>query len=267
MKRLIPLLALVPAFVFPLAAASEEFKLDSAPIDVRDVASLQSGARTFVNYCLSCHSASMMRYNRLEGLGLAEPQIRDNLLFTTDKVGELMSVAMVKKDAKEWFGVAPPDLSVIARSRGADWLYTYLRTFYRDPKTVSGWNNLAFPNVAMPHVLWTLSGQSVLDEREFKTEHEAEAAKLQSRAYSVIEESDEGAEKRYVLKTTKLVTAGTLTPLEYDAVVRDLVNFLVWMSEPNQTFRKQVGIVVTLVLLVLLVLTYLLYKEFWKDVH
>ena len=267
MKRLVSLLALIPALVSPSALPSEEVKLDAAPIDVRDIASLQAGARTFVNYCLSCHSASMMRYNRLHDLGLSDAQIKDNLLFAGDKIDDLMMVAMTRKDAKDWFGVAPPDLSVIARSRGADWLYTYLRTFYRDPKAVSGWNNLAFPNVAMPHVLWTLSGQSVLDEREFKTEHEAEAAKLQSRAYSVIEESGEGAERRYLLKTTKLATAGSLTPVEYDAVARDLVNFLVWMSEPNQVFRKQVGILVTLVLLVLLVLTYLLYKEFWKDVH
>lgn len=267
MKRLIALFALLSGLISPLAQASDEIKLDSAPIDVRDVASLQAGARTFVNYCLSCHSASMMRYNELESLGLTESQIKNNLLFTADKVGELMNVAMTKKDAKDWFGAAPPDLSLIARSRGADWLYTYLRAFYRDPKTATGWNNLAFPNVAMPHVLWTLSGPAVLDEREFKTEHEAEAAKLQTRTFSLIEESGEGADKRYVLKTTKVEKAGTLTPLQYDTTVRDLVNFLVWMSEPNQVLRKQVGIVVTLALLVLVVLTFLLYKEFWKDVH
>ena len=265
MKRLIALLALVPGLA--LAQASENVKLDSAPIDVRDVASLQAGARTFVNYCLSCHSASMVRYNQLENLGLTESQIKNNLLFAADKVGELMNVAMSKKDAKEWFGAAPPDLSVIARSRGADWLYTYLRAFYRDPKTVTGWNNLAFPNVAMPHVLWTLSGSAVLDEREFKTEEAAQAAKLQTRGFSVIEESCEGAQTRYVLRTTKLESPGALTPVQYDATVRDLVNFLVWMAEPNQVLRKQVGIVVTLVLIVLIVLTYLLYKEFWKDVH
>ena len=136
------------------AASGAEYRLDRAPIDPTDVVGLQAGARTFVNYCLNCHGAAYMRYNRLTDLGLTEAQIRDNLMFAADKVGATMNVAMTVKDGKAWFGVAPPDLSVIARSRGADWLYTYLRTFYRDEKTPSGWNNKVFPNVAMPHALW-----------------------------------------------------------------------------------------------------------------
>jgi ubiquinol-cytochrome c reductase cytochrome c1 subunit len=135
-------------------AAAGGYPLDAAPIDPRDLVSLQAGARTFVNYCLNCHGAQYMRYNRLTDLGLTEAQIEDNLMFAADKVGETMKVAMTVKDGKAWFGVPPPDLSVIARSRGADWLYTYLRTFYRDHKTPSGWNNKVFPNVAMPHALW-----------------------------------------------------------------------------------------------------------------
>jgi ubiquinol-cytochrome c reductase cytochrome c1 subunit len=144
----------------PALAAAGGYPLDRAPIDARDLASLQSGARTFVNYCLGCHGLQYMRYNRLTDLGLTEAQIRDNLMFSADKVGETMKVALTVKDGKAWFGVPPPDLSVIARSRGADWLYTYLRTFQRDPKSANGWNNKTFPNVAMPHVLWKVQEQS-----------------------------------------------------------------------------------------------------------
>ena len=146
------LAALLAAPVLGLAAGGHP--LDRAPIDPRDLAGQQSGARTFVNYCLGCHGLQYMRYNRLTDLGLTEAQIRDNLMFSAEKVGETMKIAMSVKDGKAWFGVPPPDLSVIARSRGADWLYTYLRTFHRDAKTATGWNNKVFPNAAMPHVLW-----------------------------------------------------------------------------------------------------------------
>src|SRR6185436_10312615 len=151
-------------------AMEGHIKLDRAPIDPNDHASLQRGARTFVNYCLNCHSAGYMRYNRLEDLGLTEAQIRDNLVLTGVKVGDLMKVAMDPVQAKEWFGTAPPDLTVIARSRsshdgpGSDWLYTYLRSFYRDDARPTGWNNVIYPNVAMPHVMWQLQGVQVLTE-------------------------------------------------------------------------------------------------------
>ena len=268
MKALVVLLALAA----PLALAAEEsVSLDSAPIDPRDVASLQAGARTFVNYCLNCHSAGMMRYHKLLDLGLTEQQVKDNLLFTADKIGELMTVALTKKDAKEWFGTAPPDLSVIARARGADWLYTYLRSFYRDPESATGWNNMVFEHVAMPHALWTLSGQQAQVERKFKNMEQAEAVgRMQRNAWKIDVLTPEQAGKdgeRFILKTIRTETAGSLSQIDYDILVRDLVNFMTWMSEPNQVTRKQVGYVVMLVLLVLLVLTYLLYKEFWKDVH
>ena len=155
-KFLATLLLIVPTLA--LAAATGP-ALERAPIDPRDLVSLQSGARTFVNYCLSCHSAQYMRYNRLTDIGLTEAQIRDNLLFAGDKVGDTMKVAMTPKDGKAWFGVPPPDLSVISRARGVDWLYTYLRTFYRDDKTPSGWNNRVFANAAMPHVLWQVQAE------------------------------------------------------------------------------------------------------------
>ena len=250
------------------AMASEgSLKFESAHVDVRDAESLQAGARTFVNYCLNCHSASVVRYNRLKDIGLTEDQIKENLLFTADKVGELMTVSMNRKDAKEWFGAAPPDLSVIARTRGPDWLYTYLRTFYRDPSTVTGWNNLVFERVAMPHVLWTLQGQPTLDIKSFKSEHEAEAARIQARSFALVAEEGEGDAKRYLVKTVKVESPGALSTAQYDGVVRDLVNFLTWMGEPAQELRKQIGVVVLLVLGLLTALSWLLYKSFWKDVH
>jgi ubiquinol-cytochrome c reductase cytochrome c1 subunit len=265
-------LLLFLALAAPLATAQEEsVRLDAAPIDPRDVASLQAGARTFVNYCLNCHSAGMMRYIKLEEIGLTDQQIKDNLLFTADKVGELMNVALTRKDAKDWLGTAPPDLSVIARARGADWLYTYLRSFYRDKESATGWNNMVYDRVAMPNVLWTLSGQQVQGERKFKDREEAEGvARQQTSAWKIDELTPEQAGKdgeRFVLKTIKTEIPGSLSQRDYDILVRDLVNFMTWMSEPNQMERKQAGYIVILVLLVLLVFAYLLYKEFWKDVR
>jgi ubiquinol-cytochrome c reductase cytochrome c1 subunit len=265
--RSIAALLTMAALAASSLAAEGPATLDRSGVDVRDAASLQAGARSFINYCLNCHSASMMRYSRLRDIGLTEDQIKDNLVFTGDKVGDMMNVGMTRKDAKEWFGAAPPDLSVIARSRGPDWLYTYLRTFYRDSATATGWNNLIFDRVAMPHVLWTLQGQPVLDVREFKTEHEAEAAKIQSRRYALLSEDGEGQAKRYVLRTTRIETPGELSPAQYDTLVHDLVTFLAWTAEPAQQTRKEIGIVVLLGLSVLLVFSWLLYKSYWKDVH
>jgi len=225
------------ALFAPLAAlaATTGFRLDSSQHDLRDLTSLQAGARTYVNYCLGCHSLQFVRYGGLSDLGLNEAQIKENLMFTADKVGEMMkTTGFETKQAKAWFGVAPPDLSVIARSRGADWLYTYLRTFYRDPATVTGWNNVVFPNVAMPHALWTLQGERGFDPK--------------------------------TLKFTE-ISKGSQTAPEFDRTVRDLVNFLVYAGEPVAVSRKSIGIVVLFILLgVLLPLTYWLKKEFWKDV-
>ena len=253
MKRLLGVLIAAVALSSQSAAASESIRLDPAPIDTRDVASLQAGVRTFVNYCLNCHSASLMRYSRLQDIGLTEQQIKDNLLFSADKVGEMMNVAMSKKDGKDWFGVAPPDLSVIARARGADWLYTYLRGFYRDPSTTTGWNNLAFDRAAMPHVLWSLQGERVRTE-----------VTLKDPSGKDLGDGHGGVRKVVKLET---VTPGSMSTLEYDILSRDLVNFLVWVAEPNQILRKQVGFWVLLVLGILIMLTWLLKKEYWKDVH
>ncbi len=254
MKMFLALLITAFSLSSPLANSSEGgVRLDAAPIDPRDMVSLQAGARAFVNYCLNCHSASLMRYSRLRDIGLTEAQIKDNLLFTADKVGEMMNVAMSKKDGKDWFGVTPPDLSVIARSRGVDWLYSYLRGFYRDPETPTGWNNLVFERVAMPHVLWKLQGERVRSE-----------VVLKDAAGKELSDGHGGVRKEIKLE---MVTPGSLTPLEYDVLARDLVNFLAWVGEPNQSLRKQIGFWVLIVLSILMVLTWLLKKEYWKDVH
>jgi ubiquinol-cytochrome c reductase cytochrome c1 subunit len=242
MRPLLAVLLLAPALAL---AAGGGYRLDPSPHDPYDLVSLQAGARTFVNYCLNCHGAQYMRYNRLTQIGLTEAQIRDNLMFTADKVGDTMRVALNPKDGKEWFGVPPPDLSVVARSRGADWLYTYLRTFYRDPKTTSGWNNAVFPNVAMPHALWTLQGVRSLD---------------------LVTHTDKAGHASIEYKWTQ-VTPGSQSTVQYDATVRDLVNFLVYMGEPAGQTRKRIGAIVLFVLGVLFVLAYALKKAYWKDVH
>jgi len=205
---------------------------------------------------MGCHSANYMRYNRLADLGLTDGQILDNLVFTGAKVGDLMKTAMDARDAKEWFGAPPPDLTVIARSRassagsGADWLYSYLRSFYRDPSRPGGWNNTVFPNVGMPHVLWQLQGEQVL--------------KTEVQAIPVGSKGD--VEKREVQKLV-LGKPGAMKPAEYDRMVADLVNYLSYMSEPARSSRVQLGIYVLLFLSVLLVLSYLVKNEYWKDIH
>ena len=241
MRNLLFAVWFAPLAVF---ASGDELKLDSADIDPHDAISIQRGARVFVNYCLNCHAANAMRYNRLTDLGLTEQQIKENLLFTGDKVGDPMTISASRKDQRQWFGVEPPDLSVIARSRGTDWLYTYLRTFYRDKNLPSGWNNLAFPNVGMPHVLWQLQGIQVL-----KTESEEHEGHMIEHKKLVLEKP------------------GSLSALEYDKLARDLVNFLSYMGEPEKTKRSQIGIVVFFFLLLLLVPAWLLKREYWKDVH
>lgn len=238
LKNFLFLLAAAPVVAF---ASGASVHLDKAPVNVADQDSLQRGARVFVNYCLNCHSAVSMRYSRMEDLGLTEDQIKDNLLFAAEKPGETMRVAMSKADSKAWFGAAPPDLSVIARSRGADWLYTYLRGFYRDDTRATGWNNTVFDKVGMPHVMWNLQGEMV---PVYKKEGEHE-----------------------VIERLELAKPGSVTLAEYDAMMGDLVNYLVWMGEPAQLQRKQLGLIVLAFLAIFFVVAYYLKKEFWKDIH
>lgn len=244
---LFALLLCVPLFA---SGAEGGLHLDHAPINTHDVESLQRGARVFVNYCLNCHSANYMRYNRLHDIGLTDQQIKDNLIFNGGKVGELMKIAMTPEDAKRWFGSPPPDLTVIARAvaseagSGPDWLYTYLRSFYRDPSRPTGWNNVVFPNVGMPHVLYELQGTQELKEVQ-----------------------EQGPGYPITVKKLVLVKPGKMTPLEYDRMVADLVNYMTYMAEPIRNTRQVLGIYVLLALGILFVLAYLLKKEYWKDVH
>ncbi|MDR1462421.1 MAG: cytochrome c1 [Azoarcus sp.] len=244
--KFIKRLAVIALFA-PLAAlASEGVHLEKAPVST-DQKNLQSGARLFINYCLNCHGASAVRYNQLQKIGLDEKTITDNLLFTGEKTGDLMTVAMSREDAEAWFGTAPPDLSLIARAKasesgsGADYLYTYLRSFYRDPARPTGWNNTVFANVGMPHALWDLQGVQTLKET-----------------------TDDNGHKVQELALSK---SGTMSKETYDQAVADLVSFLVWMGEPDAGSRETIGVFVLIFLAGLYVLTHKLGKNYWKDIH
>ncbi len=232
-------------------AATVGIPWDKAPVKTNDQASLQNGAKLFVNYCLSCHSAAFMRYNKLVDIGLTEQQIKDNLLFTTEKVGETMKANIDPRQAKAWFGANPPDLTLIARSRagaggtGADYIYTLFRSYYRDPSKPTGWNNLAFPNIGMPHPLWQLQGERkpIFEARQ---EH--------------------GHEVQAFTGRWEQVQPGEMTPLQYDQAVGDLVNFLKWMGEPGQNKRVAIGVWVLLFLLMFTFIAWRLNAAYWKDV-
>ena len=255
MKKI--LLSLLLAFGLHANTSANEagYPWDQFPTHkMTDMASLQNGARLFVNYCLNCHGASYVRYNRLRDIGLTEDQIKQNLLFATEKVGETMKVSLDPRQAKDWFGAQPPDLSVISRSRseigrgtGADYLYTYLRTFYRDDTKATGWNNLAFPDVAMPHALWELQGQRRARFEQVKDAHDP--AKTEHR-FAGFEQ----------------VTPGAQSAVEFDESVADLVAFMQWMGEPAQATRIRVGVWVLLFLGVLTVFVWRLNAAYWRGV-
>jgi ubiquinol-cytochrome c reductase cytochrome c1 subunit len=252
MKKILVTLLVAFGLMGGACAATGGITWDKAPNHTNDLASLQNGAKLFVNYCLNCHSAAYMRFNRLKDIGLTEQQIKDNLLFTTEKVGDTMKAAIDPRQAKDWFGGNPPDLSVIARSRaaigqgsGADYLYTYLRTYYPDETKATGWNNLAFPNVGMPHALWELQGKRTPN-------------------YDVIEQH--GKEEHVFNGSWTQVTPGTLTPAQYDHAVGDLVSYLQWMAEPAQNTRVRVGVWVLIFLTVLTFFAWRLNAAFWKDI-
>lgn len=249
-----------------LGVSAEESgpRLVPAPAHRLDMESLQRGARNFGNYCLTCHSAQYMRYNRLTDLGISEEEIRNNLMFATDKIGATMTAAMPKTDAAAWFGTSPPDLSVESRIRGRDWLYSYLLAFYRDEKTPTGWNNLVFNNVSMPHVLWERSGVQRLVETEYDNEEKAEAAVIAAKGLAMAERIND---HKYVVKTLALDQPGTMQPVEYKAFVADLVNYLDYMGEPVRNKRINIGIGILIYLGILLVFAYALKRAYWEDVH
>ena len=251
MKKALVSLLLTVGMSLGVHAAGDGIAWDKAPNKTNDMAALQNGAKIFVNSCLNCHAAAFMRYNRLQDIGLTQQQIKDNLLFTTDKIGETMKVTMDPKNAKDWFGVIPPDLTLIARSRsaagkgsGADYLYTYLRTYYRDDTKPTGWNNLAYPNAAMPHVLWELQG-----ERK-----------------PVYETVTHNGHQTSVLKGWDQVKPGTMTPLQFDQAMGDLVGYLQWMGEPVQNSRVRIGVGVLLFLLIFTFFAWRLNASYWKDI-
>jgi len=258
MKRLIACVLAALTFVGTAFANEGGPAWDKFPKErVSDNASLQNGAKLFVNYCLNCHSAAYMRYNRLKDIGLTDDQIKKNLMFAGEKVGDQMKVALDPKQAKQWFGATPPDLSVIARSRagangsGADYLYTYLRTFYRDDTRPTGWNNRVFPSVGMPHVLWELQGQQ---RAVYKTE------KAEGEHGGGHEASHE------VFAGFEQITPGKMNAAEYNSNVADLVAYLQWMGEPVQNFRFRLGVVVVLFMALFTVIAWRLNAAFWKDV-
>ena len=255
---IIAAVALLPV----LSYASGNVKLESANIDLTDHKSLQNGAKYYMNYCFGCHALAFSRYNRMAndigfpvdpdivGDEMAAANVKllsENLIFTTNDEGKptnpgaLMKSAIPAKDAGKWFGAPPPDLSLVGRSRGSDWIYTYLKSFYLDPKRPTGVNNTTFPNVGMPHVLWELQGWQTLESHKDESGHEH--------------------------NSLHLAKQGLLSPAEYEGVVRDLTNFLTYVSEPAQLHRSSYGIFAMLLLLVFIGLAYLLKKEFWKDIH
>jgi len=233
----------VIVFVSSFGVNAESIELDDVDVDVFDKASVQRGAQLFVDYCIGCHSAQHLRYSRLaEDMDISEEDIKKSYLSATAKIGDGMISAMDAEHAEKWFGTPTPDLSVTARVRGADWLYTYLRGFYTDESKPFGVNNIVFKDVAMPNVLWKLQG-------------------IQNRIIRKLNEDEEFIDR------IDLVQAGTMTPDEFDSAMRDLVNFMVYLGEPAMLKRIPMGKYVILFLLGFLVVAYLLKKEYWKDVH
>ena len=254
MKRIIASLLAALALCSAALASSEGPAWDKFPKErLTNVAALQHGAKLFVNHCLNCHAAAFMRYNRLKDIGLTDEQIKQNLLFAGEKVGELMTVSLNGKDAKDWFGAQPPDLTVIARSRagekgsGADYLYTYMRTFYRDESRPTGWNNLVYPAVAMPHVLWELQGEQRAKFADEKDPHDA-------------------AKTVHLFKGFEQTKPGSLNKADYDVAMADLVAYLQWMGEPAQNQRVRMGVWVLIFLAVFTVIAWRLNASFWKDI-
>jgi ubiquinol-cytochrome c reductase cytochrome c1 subunit len=244
MKKLIAIasLALLPLTGF---AAGGHVHLEHANIDLANEAAIQRGARLFVNYCMGCHSAKYVRYQQFTKVGLTEDDIKDNLMFSDSKIGDLMTIAMPNADAEKWFGAAAPDLPLEARVRGADWIYTYLKSFYVDPSRPFGVNNTVLANAGMPHVLWELQG-------------------VQNAVYKEVQHGDKTDK---VVDGFELAEPGSMTPAEYDSAVRDLTTFLAYIAEPVKLERQALGIWVLLFLAVFSVIAYLLKKEYWKDIH
>ena len=259
MKKLIAVmvLALLPAFS---PAAEHSLTLDEVDIDLSDKAALQDGARTFVNYCMGCHSAKLPRYERVaDDLGIPHELMLEKLVFTGAKIGDHMNIGMQANDAKAWFGAAPPDLTLVARVRGDDWLYSYLRSFYADPSRPLGSNNKVFPNVGMPNVLVGLQGNQVIGCKQVQTEVDGK------RQFDPLTGSPLTHEACDQL--TIEPNSGTLTPEQFDEKVKNLVTFLAYSANPVKLESQRIGTYVLLFLAFFFVFAYLLKREYWKDVH
>ena len=287
-SRLAPVLVAATLGLCALSAQASGggASLDHFPTEkLKDLPSLQNGAKIFTNYCLNCHGISLMRYNRMTDLGLTEAQIRDNLIPTGAKVGDTMKVSMSAKDAKEWFGAMPPDLSVTARSRasqdgsGADWLYTYLRSFYRDSSRATGWNNTVYPNVGMPHVLWELQGSRGANIEDVKAAADAkpgEHAALSRTLTSIDAVTGQRTEKVEAINdghphegstiTLTPAVGGKLTQAQFDGQIADLVAYLTYVADPSAQTRTRLGTGVLLFLSLFVVLAWWLNREYWKDI-
>lgn len=277
-KKLLATLAISFAFIQP--SVSADVKLDRAPNRINDMASLQNGAKLFVNYCLSCHAATSMRYNKLTDIGLTEEEIKRNLLFTTDKIGDLMNIAMTREDGTKWFGSAPPDLSVIARAKsqtmgasGVDYVYSFLRGFYRDASRTTGWDNVIFPSVGMPNVLWELQGAQTFDrtvispaQGEGSNNWVRTTTHYDAYGFATNKSEDLGNYNGDRATTVKLTPADERQAAAFNNNVADLANFLGWMAEPGQQFRKKLGVAVLFFLGLFFVVAWRLNAVYWKNV-
>lgn len=250
--------AILPVFSF--ASGGAEPGLDKVDVDVADKVAMQDGLRTFANYCMGCHSAQFQRYERVaKDLGIPEDVMMKNVVFTGAKIGDHMNIGMKPQDAKVWFGAAPPDLTLVARVRGTDWLYSYLRGFYEDPTRPLGVNNKVFPNVGMPNVLAGLQGRQVIGCKQVPV---VEHGKKQFDPLTGTPITHEACDQLTVLPKT-----GSLTEAEFDDKVKNLVTFLAYSANPVKLESRRIGTYVLLFLAVFFVFAYLLKREYWKDVH
>jgi ubiquinol-cytochrome c reductase cytochrome c1 subunit len=278
-KNLVGAVALSSVCAVAMAAGSD-YPLDTAPHRLNDQAALQNGAKIFVNNCLNCHSAKSLRYNKLRDIGLTDEQIKDSLLFTGEKVGDLMTIAMSPADAKNWFGAAPPDLSVIARAKsinagplGGDYIYTYMRTFYRDTTKAMGWNNLAFPNAGMPHVLWEQQGPRELT-KTLVHEVSKDGKPVWEKITTVYGPQGYWTAQAELLEnysgtageTFKFKALDPKKSAQYDKDMADLAGFMTWMGEPVQLERKRIGIWVLFFLGIFFIVAWRLNATYWKHV-
>lgn len=262
-------------------AAEGGYQLERAPNRINDMASLQNGAKLFVNYCLNCHSANSMRYNKLTEIGLTEEEIKNNLLFTTDQVGDLMTIALSPADSKKWFGSTPPDLSVTARAlstnlgpSGTDYIYTYLRTFYRDVNRPTGWDNLVYPSVGMPHALWERQGPVKLERNTVAQVTQDDGTEQWVRTITTFDEAGFSTTTTENLsnyagkagETVKIIPVDAKRQAQFDSDIADLSNYMAWMAEPVQLVRKKIGVAVLLFLFVFFGVAWRLNKVYWKDI-